>query len=58
MTAGPGLIRVLDNGEYFEVTPPVVDAVDPVGSGDAFVAGNNCWIAIWFRFESGNHSRQ
>lgn len=39
MTAGPGLIRVLSDGEYFEVTPPVITAVDPVGSGDAFVGG-------------------
>lgn len=39
MTAGPGLIRVLHDGEYFEVSPPLVTAVDPVGSGDAFVGG-------------------
>lgn len=39
MTAGPGLIRVLSEGSYFEISPPVVKAVDPVGSGDAFVAG-------------------
>lgn len=39
MTAGPGLIRVLSDGEYFEVSPPVITAVDPVGSGDAFVGG-------------------
>ena len=39
MTAGPELIRVLSDGIYFEISPPVVKAVDPVGSGDAFVAG-------------------
>ena len=39
MTAGPGLVRVLDGNSYFEITPPVVKAVDPVGSGDAFVGG-------------------
>lgn len=39
MTAGPGLIRVLNDGEYFEISPPVVAAIDPVGSGDAFVGG-------------------
>ena len=39
MTAGPGLVRVLSGGEYFEVSPPVITAVDPVGSGDAFVGG-------------------
>ena len=39
MTAGPELIRVLRDGIYFEISPPVVKAVDPVGSGDAFVAG-------------------
>ena len=39
MTAGPGLIRVLNNGEYFELSPPSVTAIDPVGSGDAFVGG-------------------
>lgn len=39
MTAGPALIRVLSEGEYFEVSPPLVKAIDPVGSGDAFVGG-------------------
>ncbi|HUW87471.1 MAG TPA: sugar kinase [Candidatus Paceibacterota bacterium] len=39
MTAGPALIRVLSDGEYFEVSPPLVTAIDPVGSGDAFVGG-------------------
>lgn len=39
MTAGPGLIRVLNDGDYFEISPPVVATIDPVGSGDAFVGG-------------------
>jgi len=39
MTAGPGLVRVQDGATYFEISPPVVKAVDPVGSGDAFVGG-------------------
>lgn len=39
MTSGAGLMRVLNDGEYFEISPPVVTAVDPVGSGDAFVGG-------------------
>jgi 2-dehydro-3-deoxygluconokinase len=39
MTAGAGSIRILNNGEYWEFQPPTVVAVDPVGSGDAFVGG-------------------
>jgi 2-dehydro-3-deoxygluconokinase len=39
MTAGPGLVRVLDNGVRFDFEPKVVETVDPVGSGDAFISG-------------------
>lgn len=39
MTAGDQKMRVLHNGERFEVSPEVVETVDPVGSGDAFVGG-------------------
>ena len=37
LTAGAGTIRVLSGGIYWEIQPPIVEAVDPVGSGDAFV---------------------
>lgn len=39
MTAGAGVIRILNEGNYFEYQPPSILAVDPVGSGDAFVGG-------------------
>jgi 2-dehydro-3-deoxygluconokinase len=39
MTKGDQKIRYLINGEFGEVTPPKVKAVDPVGSGDAFTGG-------------------
>ncbi|MBC7464168.1 MAG: sugar kinase [Actinobacteria bacterium] len=39
MTSGAGVIRVLDEGNYWEYQPPVIVVVDPVGSGDAFVGG-------------------
>jgi 2-dehydro-3-deoxygluconokinase len=39
MTSGDGLIRVLSADGYMESMPPRISAVDPVGSGDAFVAG-------------------
>ena len=39
MTKGDQKIRYLIDGEFGEVTPPKVKAVDPVGSGDAFTGG-------------------
>jgi 2-dehydro-3-deoxygluconokinase len=39
MTSGADVIRILSEGKYWEYQPPRVDAVDPVGSGDAFVGG-------------------
>jgi 2-dehydro-3-deoxygluconokinase len=39
MTKGDQPIRYSINGEYGEITPPRVKAVDPVGSGDAFTGG-------------------
>ena len=39
MTKGDQKIRYLINGEFGEITPPKVKAVDPVGSGDAFTGG-------------------
>lgn len=39
MTAGAGVIRILNEGNYLEYQPPSILAVDPVGSGDAFVGG-------------------
>jgi 2-dehydro-3-deoxygluconokinase len=39
MTKGDQPIRYSINGEYGEMAPPKVEAVDPVGSGDAFTGG-------------------
>lgn len=33
------------NGEFFKVSPPVIDAINPVGCGDALVAGFAIGIA-------------
>jgi 2-dehydro-3-deoxygluconokinase len=44
MTAGPELVRILHNGERFDFAPQVVKTVDPVGSGDAFIAGTICGL--------------
>ena len=44
MTAGPELVRVLDNGVRFDFEPEVVKTVDPVGSGDAFISGTICGL--------------
>ena len=40
MTKGDQPMRYAINGEYGEITPPKVVAVDPVGSGDAFTGGS------------------
>ena len=39
MTDGPNLMRISQVGERFNYTPITRATVDPVGSGDAFVAG-------------------
>jgi 2-dehydro-3-deoxygluconokinase len=39
MTKGDQPMRYAIGGEYGEITPPKVVAVDPVGSGDAFTGG-------------------
>ena len=39
MTAGDQMMRILHDGERFDLMPDVVETVDPVGSGDAFVGG-------------------
>jgi 2-dehydro-3-deoxygluconokinase len=39
MTAGDQMMRVLHDGERFDLIPDIVPTVDPVGSGDAFVGG-------------------
>jgi len=39
MTAGDQMMRVLHDGERFDLMPDIVPTVDPVGSGDAFVGG-------------------
>ena len=44
MTAGPELVRVLDNGVRFDFEPEVVKTIDPVGSGDAFISGTICGL--------------
>jgi 2-dehydro-3-deoxygluconokinase len=40
MTKGDQLMRYSIDGQYDEITPPLVVAVDPVGSGDAFTGGS------------------
>jgi sugar/nucleoside kinase (ribokinase family) len=39
MTKGDQMMRYAIEGEYGEITPPKVVAVDPVGSGDGFTGG-------------------
>ena len=39
MTKGDQTMRYSIDGNYGEITPPKVVAVDPVGSGDAFTGG-------------------
>jgi 2-dehydro-3-deoxygluconokinase len=39
MTNGDQPLRYSINGEFGEIIPPKVNAVDPVGSGDAFTGG-------------------
>lgn len=39
MTAGPELVRILHDGHRFDYLPKAVPTIDPVGSGDAFIAG-------------------
>lgn len=39
MTAGPELMRIIHEGERFDFSPKAIPTVDPVGSGDAFIAG-------------------
>jgi 2-dehydro-3-deoxygluconokinase len=39
MTNGDQPLRYSINGEFGEIIPPKVKAVDPVGSGDAFTGG-------------------
>ena len=39
MTKGPELLTYAVDGRFTTVTPPVVQSVDPVGSGDAFTSG-------------------
>jgi 2-dehydro-3-deoxygluconokinase len=39
MTKGDQKMRFSIDGNYEEITPPKVVAVDPVGSGDAFTGG-------------------
>ena len=44
MTSGPEKMRIMHRGEYFEFAPEIVEIVDPVGSGDAFISGTICGI--------------
>ena len=44
MTNGPEPMRILDRGERFDFVPDKVKIVDPVGSGDAAIAGTICGI--------------
>lgn len=40
MTKGDQVMRYSIDGQYDEITPPKIVAVDPVGSGDAFTGGS------------------
>lgn len=44
MTNGPEVMRILDRGNRFDFAPHKVKIVDPVGSGDAAIAGTICGI--------------
>ena len=44
MTNGPEKMRILNRGERFDFQPDQVKIVDPVGSGDAAIAGTICGI--------------
>ena len=39
VTAGPGSALAFDGHSFWRIQPPVVSAVNPIGSGDAFTAG-------------------
>jgi 2-dehydro-3-deoxygluconokinase len=39
MTAGDQKMRIIHQGVRFDLAPEVVETIDPVGSGDAFVGG-------------------
>ena len=58
MTKGDQKMRYSINGNYAELTPPKVLAVDPVGSGDAFtggvIAGLLCGMSAEQALEQGS----
>ena len=39
MTAGDQKMRIIHHGVRFDLSPEIVETIDPVGSGDAFVGG-------------------
>jgi 1-phosphofructokinase family hexose kinase len=39
VTAGKGATVAYDGRAFWRITPPAIDAVNPIGSGDAFTAG-------------------
>ena len=51
MTSGDGVIRALSADGYMESMPPRITAVDPVGSGDAFVGGTICALITGLSLE-------
>lgn len=45
---GPRAVRVFSVRDRFDVRPPSVKAVNPIGSGDAMMAGMACgWVRGW-----------
>ena len=51
MTDGPNLMRIMNRGQRFDFQPERVKIVDPVGSGDAAIAGTICGILAGLTLE-------
>jgi fructose-1-phosphate kinase PfkB-like protein len=46
ITDGPRQVLVRFQNEVYHVTPPTIDAVNPIGSGDSLLAGlTDGWLA-------------
>ena len=51
MTAGDQKMRILHQGVRFDFAPNIVETIDPVGSGDAFVGGTIAGILAGLSIE-------
>ncbi|MDR3636319.1 MAG: PfkB family carbohydrate kinase [Isosphaeraceae bacterium] len=46
ITDGPGVVLAQHRGQRFRVTPPRIEPVNPIGSGDCFLAGVvDAWLS-------------